>query len=83
MFALPLVSAGATATFTETSGPVLADATLSVTDYNGTTIAGGATVQITSGTQTGDLLSFHNGTNTETFGDGKTITATFAGAPPE
>ena len=79
VFAKPVVVAGAAATFTSSSGPVLADQGLTITDFNGTTIAGSATVQITAGAGTGDTLSFDNGATSQTFGDGKTITATFAG----
>ena len=57
-FALPVVSVGAapTPTVTSTSGSVVADSTISVTDFNGTTLAG-ATVVISAGAQTGDTLT--------------------------
>ena len=57
-FALPVVSVGGAAapTVNSSSGPVVADSTISVTDFNGTTLAG-ATVVISAGAQTGDTLT--------------------------
>ncbi len=82
VFALPIVSAGAAGTPTETStsGPVIADSTLSITDYNGTTIHN-ASVQITSGDVASDTLTI-NGTTSGTINDGAsgTITYSFSGA---
>ncbi|WP_210253925.1 Ig-like domain-containing protein, partial [Bradyrhizobium sp. S69] len=57
-FASPIVTVGAYTppTVTASSGAVLADPSLGVTDYNGTTIAG-ATVAISAGAQAGDTLT--------------------------
>ena len=58
IFGLPVVSAGSatTPTVTTTSGAVVADATLSVTDPNGITTLAGATIVI-GGAQAGDTLT--------------------------
>jgi hypothetical protein len=63
-FALPIVSVGTatTPTVTTTSGAVVADSTVSVLDYNGSTLAG-ATVVISGDAQTGDTLT-DNGIST-------------------
>ena len=76
VYALPIVSVGSalTPTYTGTSA-VTADSTLSVTDYNGTTLAG-ATVTVTNASDqyvTGDSLNF-----TPT-GDGITIQSNTGG----
>jgi hypothetical protein len=77
--ALPAVVAGATATFQGGGSATTLDGALTVNDISSATLAS-ATVSIGSGLQSGDVLSFNNGTNTETFaGDGKTITASFSG----
>jgi Domain of unknown function (DUF4347) len=82
VYALPIVSAGAAGTPTETtiSGPVIADNTLTITDYNGTTIHD-ASVQITSGDVASDTLTI-NGTTSGTINDGAsgTITYSFTGS---
>ena len=81
--AQPAVNAGGTATFL--GGSLTAttlDGTLTVSDAPGATITG-ATVTIASGFANGvggtDTLSFTDGvhTNTQTFTDGDTITATY------
>jgi VCBS repeat-containing protein len=81
VFAQPIVTVGAAGTPTETStsGPVIADSTLSITDYNGTTIHD-ASVQITSGHVASDTLTI-NGATTGTINDGGngTISYSFAG----
>jgi hypothetical protein len=74
----PVVTAGANVTFTEGSGPVLADSTLALSDSDSIK---SATVAITGGFLAGDTLDFNNGTeNFETFGDGGTISASFNAA---
>jgi trimeric autotransporter adhesin len=74
----PQVTAGGTVSFTGGStAAVTLDPTLSLTDQASATLQG-ATVTIASA-QAGDVLSFNNGANTETFGDGDKITATYAG----
>jgi Domain of unknown function (DUF4347)/SdrD B-like domain/Bacterial Ig domain len=82
VFALPIVSAGAAGTPTETStsGAVVADPTLSITDYNGTTIHN-ASVQITTGDVPSDTLTI-NGTTSGSINDGAsgTITYSFTGS---
>jgi hypothetical protein len=82
VFALPIVSVGAAGTPTETSasGAVTADSTLSITDYNGTTIHN-ASVQITSGDVSSDTLTI-NGTTSGTINNGANgaITYTFSGS---
>ena len=77
VFALPIVSTGAAGTPTETStsGAVTADSTLSIADYNGTTIHD-ASVQITSGDVSTDTLTI-NGTTSGTITG---ITYSFAGS---
>ena len=81
VFAQPVVSIGAAGTPTETStsGPVIADTTLSITDYNGTTIHD-ASVQIKSGDVASDTLTI-NGTTSGTINDGVsgTISYSFTG----
>ena len=64
---IPLVTAGATASFTGGGNPVLLDPTLNVTDSSSTTMAS-ATISITSGFITGDTLNFAN-TNSTTEGN--------------
>ncbi|WP_246785212.1 DUF4347 domain-containing protein [Bradyrhizobium sp. S69] len=82
VFALPIVSIGAftAPTVTTTSGAVTADSTVSVTDFNGTTLAG-ATVVISAGAQAGDTLSI-NGLANGTINNGAngTITYSFSGS---
>jgi hypothetical protein len=77
VFALPIVNAGAAGTPTEnsSSGPVVADSTLTITDYNGTTIHN-ASVQITSGDVSTDTLTI-NGLQNGSIG---TITFAFSGS---
>ena len=75
----PVVTAGANVTFTEGSGPVLADSTLALSDSDSIK---SATVAITGGFLAGDTLDFNNGTeNFETFtnsdGTTSTISASF------
>jgi hypothetical protein len=78
--AAPVVTAGATATFSGGGAAVTLDSGLLVSDPDSGGNLTGATVTIGGGQQSGDMLSFNNGTNTETFvGDGKTITASFSG----
>ncbi|MFZ3354817.1 MAG: hypothetical protein WA268_28655, partial [Xanthobacteraceae bacterium] len=81
VFAQPIVSIGAagTPTVNSTSGPVIADSTLSITDYNGTTIHD-ASVQIKSGDVPSDTLTI-NGTTSGTINDGVsgTISYSFTG----
>jgi len=64
------------AAYTGTGPAVTLDSGLTVSAPNGSHLTG-ATVAITSGLQSSDVLSFNNGTDTETFSDGSTITATF------
>ena len=82
VFAQPIVTVGAAGTPTETStsGPVIGQFTLSITDYNGTTIYD-ASVQITSGDVASDTLTI-NGTTSGTINDGVsgTITYSFTGS---
>ncbi|HEV3247122.1 MAG TPA: hypothetical protein VG124_07950, partial [Beijerinckiaceae bacterium] len=74
----PVVTAGATITYTEGSAPMLADSTLALSDSD--TIKS-ATVAITGGFIAGDTLDFNNGTeNFETFADNGTISASFNAA---
>ena len=77
VFALPIVTTGSATTPTETSisGAVTADSTLSITDYNGTTIHN-ASVQITSGDVSTDTLTI-NGTTSGTITG---ITYSFTGS---
>ncbi len=59
------------------STPVTLDAGIVVSDVSTGSLAG-ATVTVGAATlQPGDVLSFNNGTNTETFGDGDTITGSY------
>ena len=58
--------------------PVTLDSGIAVSDPDSATLAS-ATVTIGTGAQPGDLLSFNNGTNTETFGDSHTIAASYSG----
>ena len=60
------IGAAGTPTETSTSGPVIADTTLSITEYNGTTIHD-ASVQITGGDVASDTLTI-NGTTSGTIG---------------
>jgi len=86
VFATPVVVIGTnspTPTVTSSSGPVLADPGLSITDNNGTSFgasATNATVTISSGFQTGDTLTI-NGLTTGTINDGAsgTISYSFTG----
>ena len=81
VFAQPIVTVGVAGTpqETSTSGPVFADSTLSITDYNGTTIHD-ASVQITSGDVPSDTLTI-NGTTSGSINDGVsgTISYSFTG----
>ncbi|MBW0002241.1 MAG: hypothetical protein JO216_02035, partial [Hyphomicrobiales bacterium] len=71
----PVVTAGATAAFTEGSTPVVADGTLTVTDSDSIK---SATVSITGGLLTGDTLDL-NGTNSFTSAtDGSVISASYS-----
>ena len=72
----PVVLAGATATFTAGEGPVLVDPTVTATNADTNPILS-AQVAITAGLVSGDTLAFNNGTNTRTFIDGATITASY------
>ena len=82
VFALPILMAGGAGTPTETtnSGPVVADSTLSITDYNGTSIHN-ASVQITSGDVSTDTLTI-NGLTSGSINNGAngTITYSFSGS---
>ena len=65
-------------TFDGGGAPVTLDGNaISIVDPSGTTLIG-ATVSITGGGQTGDVLSFNSSTNTETFSDNDTITASYS-----
>ena len=81
VFAQPIVVVGVAGTPQETStgGPVIADSTLSITDYNGTTIHD-ASVQITGGDVPSDTLTI-NGTTSGSINDGVsgTISYSFTG----
>lgn len=79
----PVVTAGATVTFVGGGSAVTLDPTLTLTNIDSTEprfgdVLVGAKVTISSGALANDVLSFNNGTNTETFADGDTITATYA-----
>ena len=71
----PVVTAGANVTYTGGDAPVPVDSTLTVTDSDSIK---SAAVAITGGLRSGDVLDFNNGTNTETFTDGATISASYA-----
>ena len=74
---VPQINAGTpTPTFNGGDPAVMLDSRLQLSDGGSTTLAG-ATVTITSGGVSGDVLSFNNGTDTETFGDGGKITASY------
>jgi hypothetical protein len=78
-YALPILTAGAAGTSqteTTSSGPVLADNTLSITDYNGPTIHD-ASVSISSGFITGDTLTI-DGTPLGTINDGASGSITYS-----
>jgi large repetitive protein len=75
----PVVTVGTpSVSFTGGGSPTTLDSGLTLSDPSGTTLTH-ATVTIGAGLQAGDVLSFNNGTNTETFtgGDGKTITGSY------
>ncbi|MBV8764803.1 MAG: hypothetical protein JOZ66_07800, partial [Hyphomicrobiales bacterium] len=73
----PVVTAGASATFTEGSTPIVTDGTLTVTDSDSIK---SATVSITGGLLSGDTLDL-NGTNSFTSTtDGSVISASFNAA---
>jgi hypothetical protein len=72
----PAITAGAAVIFTTGGGPVLVDAGLTATDADSNAIVT-ATVKITGGLLSGDVLAFNNGTNTQTFGDGSTIVGSY------
>ena len=74
---IPTVTAGGTVTFDGGGSAVVLDSGLSVTNSFATTLAG-ATVTLTGGELSSDILSFNGGTNTETFSDGDHITATYS-----
>ncbi len=79
VFGLPTVTnTGNTVTFDQNGSAVAVDSAITVTDPNGADITT-ATVTISSSFLSGDTLSFNGGTNTQTFGDGSTITATQSG----
>ncbi|QAU46357.1 DUF4347 domain-containing protein [Bradyrhizobium guangzhouense] len=94
VYATPVVVIGAnspTPTVTSTSGPVVADPGLTITDNNGSnfaTAASNATVVISGGFQTGDTLSDNGvsngglvtGTNIHASYDSTTHTLTLSGA---
>ena len=71
----PVVTAGANVTYTGGDAPVPVDSTLTVTDSDSIK---SAAVAITGGLLSGDVLDFNKGTNTETFTDGATISASYA-----
>jgi VCBS repeat-containing protein len=70
----PTVIAGGTASFAGGGQAATLDSGLQVDSPSATLV--GATVTIT-GALTGDVLSFNNGSNTETFSDNGTISASF------
>ena len=73
----PVVTAGATATFDGGGSAVTLDSGLTVEAGSSATLAS-ATVTLSSGELSSDILSFNGGTNTETFLDGDEITATYS-----
>jgi large repetitive protein len=74
----PVVTAGTpNVTFTGGDAATTLDRGLTVSAPDSGGNLTGATVKIGSGLQSGDVLSFNNGTNTETLADGKTISANF------
>ena len=80
---VPTIAAGATANFTGGGSPVVLDGSIVITDPNGTLLSN-ATIEINSSSfANGDVLAFNNGTDTETFTDGTTITASYNAADGE
>jgi Domain of unknown function (DUF4347)/Bacterial Ig domain/Cadherin-like domain/SdrD B-like domain/Bacterial Ig-like domain len=76
----PQVTAGGTVSFTGGSTAVVTlDPTLSLTDQASANLQSATVTIAPANFQAGDVLSFNNGTNTEHFGDGGTINATYAG----
>ena len=73
----PVVTAGATATFDGGGSAVTLDSGLTIETGSSATLAS-ATVTLSSGELSIDILSFNGGTNTETFSDGDTITASYS-----
>ena len=71
------MTAGATVTFDGGGSAVALDPGLAMTAGTSTTLAS-ATVTLTNGELSSDILSFHGGSNTETFSDGDKITATYS-----
>ena len=74
----PVVTAGAAATFTGGGSAVTVDSGLNVSDIDSGGNLTGATVTLSGGGLSTDLLSFNNGSNTETFSDGDKITAVYS-----
>ena len=72
-----MVTAGATVTFDGGGSAVALDPGLAMTAGTSTTLAS-ATVTLTNGELSSDILSFNGGSNTETFSDGDKITATYS-----
>ena len=76
-YSSPVVTAGATVTFDGGGSALTLDSGLTITAGTSTTLAS-ATVTLTSGELSSDILSFNGGTNTETFSDGYEITASYS-----
>jgi len=73
----PTVATGGAVTYTSGHAAVTLDSTATATNPDGEGLAS-ATVSITGGLASGDTLSFENGANHITFGDGNTINASFS-----